>query len=334
MKTSRILFFSLMLSVLFSCETEITFDGSVTDPELVVNCLACTDSVIRAEVSVSRFFLEQDGEFPTISNATVALYVNSVFKENLRHVEKGLYQSNYIAAEGDVLRLNVTAPGYDPVEGVVSIPMATFGFQIDSTITRSDTVPIMGGYYVDEMNPGSNQSTDTVGVSWANIHQYKISFTDPAGEKNYYRLVMQESNKVGNYVMGNYLNEFDDIVFGTKNNNLDGIFTESEYDRYNVFSDDLIDGKAHTITINYHQTFGVYFDHPEYKDTSMFYERSIILDLQAISKSYYLYLVSLKALDIADPFMSEPVQVFTNMNGGLGIMGARTNSLRKFVLPE
>lgn len=336
MKYSRSLFFFLMLSVLFSCETEIPFDGTVSDPVLVVNCIVCTDSVIRADVSVSRFFLDEDGEYPVISNATVALYVNGSHIENLSHIEKGMYQSNYKPLEGENIRLNVSALGYEPVWAEIGIPTATFGLHIDSTITKSDTSSLTEGYYGNNGygDIDSNPTPATVGVSWANIHKYKLTFNDPPGENNYYRLVMLESTQTGDYTYSNYLNDFDDIVFGSKNENLDGIFTESEYDRYTIFSDELIDGKSHTITINYHQRFNKYYDRPEYKDTSMVYERSVTFDLQAISRSYFLYLSSLKALAVADPFMSEPVQVYTNINGGLGIMGARTNSLRKFVLPE
>jgi len=335
MKYSRSFFLFLMLSVLFSCETEIPFDGTVSDPVLVVNCLVCSDSVVRANVSVSRFFLDNDGDFPFVSNATVALYVNGAFVENLSHVEKGIYQGNYKPIEGENIRLNVSASGYEPVWAEVGIPTATLGFQIDSTITKSDTSFItMGNYGNSYEDYVSNPTMETVGIRWANIHEYKLTFNDPSGEKNYYRLVMFESTKSGVYMNSNYLNDFDDIVFGTKNENLDGIFTESEYDRYNIFSDELIDGKTHTITINYQQEFNKYYEQPNNKDTSLVYERSVTFDLQAISQSYFLYLSSLKALAVADPFMSEPVQVYTNIKGGLGIMGARTNAVRKFVLPE
>lgn len=326
-----------MLSILFSCETEIPFDGTVTDPVLVVNCLACTDSVIRADVTVSRFFLDDDGEFPSVSNATIALYVNDVFEENLAHVEQGIYQSNYRPMEGDNIRLNVSAAGYEPVWAEVGMPLATFGFQIDSTITRSDTsLNVQGSNYYGggDGYDNTNIKLDTVGVRWSNIYDYKLSFTDPSGGNNYYRLVMLESTKMGEYSNSNYLNEFDDIVFGTKKDNLEGIFSESTYDRYNIFSDDLIDGKTHIISIKYNQNFMRNYNQPDFKDTTIIYERSVTFDLQTISKSYYLYLNSLKALEIADPFMSEPVQVYTNVNGGLGIMGARTNKQRKFILPE
>jgi len=330
MKPLHIPFLFLMLCALFACETEIPFDGTVTDEVLVVNCLACSDSVLQANISVSRFFLEDDGEFPTVTNATVALYVNGAFVENLTNSGLGLYKSNFKPVEGDTVRLTVSASGYEPVWAEVGFPIATKGFQIDSTITKTDTTALVessGGY-------GYEVKLDTVGVTYSYTHKYQIRFSDPPQESNFYRLIVREANTYLGYTNQNYLNNFDDIVFGTKKDNLEGIFTESEYDQYNIFSDELIDGKTHTITLNYDQSFNYYYNRPEYKDPTGKLERSITIDLQTISKSYYLYLKSLKALAMADPFMSEPVQVYTNVQGGLGIMGSRTNKQRKFVLPE
>jgi len=328
-----------MLGILLSCETEIPFNGNETNPVLVVNCLACTDSVIQATVSASRFFLSNEDEFPAVTDATVALYVNGIFIENLTNMGLGYYRSNYIPAEGDVVRLNVSATGFEPVWAENAFPIATTGFQVDSTITKTDTIPLVNGNYYNYGGGGGggdygNPTWDTIGTTFSYIHEYKVRFSNPGGVPNYYRLVVHGQTVANGYPLVNsYLNNFDDIVFGTKNNNLEGIFTESKIDRYNVFSDELIDGKTHTITFTYAQPFNTFID-SLYKSYTVGDERSVTIDLQSISKSYYLYLVSLKALESSDPFMSEPVQIYTNINGGLGIFGARTHQLRKFILPE
>lgn len=338
MKHFSTIFFFLMLSILLSCETEIPFNGAETNPVLVVNCLACTDSVIQATVSASRFFLSNEYEFPAVTDATVALFVNGIFTENLTHTGLGIYRGNYIPAEGDVVRLNVSATGFKPVWAENAFPIATTGFQVDSTITKTDTIPLVNGNYYNYGGGGGgdygNPTWDTIGTTFSYIHEYKVRFSNPGGVPNYYRLVVHQQTLANGYPLVNsYLNNFEDLVFGTKTNNLEGIFTESKTDRYNVFSDELIDGKTHTITFAYAQPFYTIID-SSYKSWTVGDERSVTIDLQAISKSYYLYLVSLKALESSDPFMSEPVQIYTNINGGLGILGTRTNKLRKFILPE
>ncbi len=334
MKNISTLFYFLMLSILLSCETEIPFNGTETDPVLVVNCLACTDSVIQATVSASRFFLSNDNEFPAITNATVALYVNGVFTENLTHTGLGAYRSNFIPAEGDVIRLNVSATGYEPVWTENAFTFAVAGFQIDSTITKTDTIPLLIGDYYGGSGDYGFPTGDTIGTTYSYIHEYKIRFSNPAGEPNYYRLVVHQQTFAKGYPLVNsYFNDFDDLVFGTKNTNISGIFTEAKIDRYNVFSDELIDGKTHTITFSYAQPFNTFID-TSYKSFTVGDKRSLTIDLQSISKSYYLYLLSLKALGNSDGFMSEPVQIYTNINGGLGIFGTRTIHPREFILPE
>jgi len=335
MKILNILYILLIFGILLSCDTEIQFNGKVTEPVLVVNALACTDSIIHTKVSLSRFFLDQEDDSPPVTDATVALYVNGTFRENLVHFKKGEYLSTYVTVQGDVIRLNVSAPGQESVWSETTVPLATADFQIDSTIVKSDTSLLI---YTVSDNPYEYNSTyhfDTVGVTYNYTHTYKVSFSNPVGVSNYYRLVVNNMTTFNGRISTiEYRNDIEDIVFGSGKNNLDGLFAETGDDPYNVFSDELIDGTTHTITFKYQQDFNRIDNRPSYVDSTIHYERSVTVDLQSISRAYYLYLKSLKALGLADPFMSEPVQIYTNIDKGLGILGARTHQLRKFVLPE
>lgn len=326
----------MLFGTLLSCETEIEFTGKVTEPVLVVNSVVCADSIIHTNVSLSRFFLDQKDDSPAVTNATVALFVNGTFQENLTHTQKGAYISRYVAAPGEVLRLNVSASGHESVWSETTVPLPTADFQIDSTIVKSDSSLLVEAVYDGPNGPyGPAFHYDTVGFTYNYIHTYKIHFSNPSNISNYYRLVVSNQISVnGNSSYISYKNDVQDIVFGSGKNNLDGLFAETGYDPYNVFSDELIDGTMHTITFSNKQDFNRYDKRPTNMDTTINYERSLMIDLQAISREYYLYLKSLKALGLADPFMSEPVQVFTNVDKGLGIFGAYTHKFRKFVLPE
>ena len=59
--------------------------------------------------------------------------------------------------------------------------------------------------------------------------------------------------------------------------------------------------------------------------------QEITINLQKISHSYYLYLQTRAGIK-TNTFFAEPVQVYSNIDGGLGIMGSYTNSLVKFTL--
>lgn len=337
MKPYYTLYLILLIGFFASCETEIPFEGKVTEPVLVVNCLACSDSLIQVNVTASRFFLTDEDTFSLVPNATVALYVNGQFTENLTNLGQGRYQSTHVPSVGEQIRLQATAPGFEPVWAEATLPLQALGFSIDSTITRTETqyLVVGGGSYGGGYDGGYNGGygdlqLDTVGLTYSNIHQFKIHFQDVPVVKNYYRLIVKETSSVKGYDYINYQNSFDDLVFGEKKNNMDGMFSESEYDVYSIFSDELIDGKAHTITVYSAKAYNTYYLPTDTTNA----KKTVSIDLQSIDESYYLYLKSLKALDIADPFMSEPVQIFTNIQGGLGIAGARTNQLRSFVLAE
>lgn len=333
MKRLNLLFLLLALSMLMACETEIPFNGAVTDPMLVVNSIACSDSVLNVQVSASRFFLSSETTFPAVSNATVALYVNGVFTENLALVGDGRYQSNYVGKEGDAVRLDVSAAGFKSVSAETAFPEAVSGFQIDSAIVRTDTVPFGGSGY---LGGGITRPTvDSSILTYSYIHQYKIHFSNPASRPDYFRLVVKQANPKDGIFYGNsYVNDFNDIVFGNKDNNVGGMFRDNGRDHYNVFSDELIDGDTHTISFSYTQSYMIYSDSTVYKPDLPDADWTLTIDVQAISKSYYLYLNSLKTLQSSDGFMSEPVQIYTNVKDGLGIFGTRTIHPKTFVLPK
>jgi hypothetical protein len=328
MKNFSIIAILLMFCIFTSCETEIPFNGTVTDPVLVVNCITCTDSIVKANITASRFFLTNQENFKNVDSVTVALFINGTFKENLIDSGLGDFKSQYVTVEGDLVRLNVSAKGFESVWTEAPLPSRAANFQIDTTITRTNTSYLFNVQY----DPGSssNIASDTLGVTYSDVHQFKICFSDPLETTNYYRLIVKETSTINGYTNVLYQTGIDDIVFGTKKNNMDGIFSESKNDKYNIFSDELINGNTHTITVYCSKPHDMYFDRPIPQELEM----SVDIDLQSISRSYYLYLNSLKALDEADPFMSEPVQIYTNVNGGLGIMGARANQHRSYVLAE
>lgn len=321
--------FVLMASILISCETEIEFNGKVTEPVLVANCISCTDSTLKVKITASRFFLSNGSTFKTIEDATVSLFVNGTYRETMTMSQSGVYDSKYVAKTGDVIRLNIEASGYESVWTQETIPQIA-NVQIDSSMISVDSSALTtSGYYnYDQYIPG-----DTIGSTYNYKYKYAIRLNDPSNQTNYYRLVAVFKYKYGSYeAYGRYINDFNDVVFGTNKDNMDGIFSESGIDYYNVFSDELIDGKTHTLTFTDEFSGIRYFDE-NYNPSESEIEKSITIQLQSISKSYYLYLKSLAALDNAESFMSEPVQIFTNVQNGLGLLGAKTIYSRKIILP-
>jgi hypothetical protein len=334
---------SLLTILLVACETEISFSGKETAPVLVINDLACSDSALEVTITASLFFLSEKNEYPKITDATVSLFVNGMYTEDLQHSGEGVYKSTYRPKEEDLIRLEVSAPGYASVNTEDVFPRRVSDLQIDSTITKSETSLLVYQSWVLEGNEYI-PFNDTVGVTYTLTHRYSIRFSNPPGKNEYYRLVAKTmttlaSSSGSSYEWNTgYITGFDDIVFGTQSDNgMEGVITESENDAFDLFTDELIDGTTHTITFEYDQTIYVYDNDTSGIYTDSYnqetYQHSIIIDLQAISKDYYLYLKTYNSFMNSDTFLSEPVQIHTNVENGLGIFAARTGQPVRFVLP-
>lgn len=319
----------VLLGGLFSCENEIPFDGTETKPMLTLNCFLITDSAVTASLSSSRFFLDNSNVFKPVTNATVLLWVNGQPEDTLENRLDGSYVSTYRPVAGDKIRITASAPGFEKVSAEEDIRPQNSLFEVDTLTEINKVTPISYEVY----NPETQQyEMKQVGTIYDYLHRFKIRFRDPKGTENFYRLIAKVTTLYSSgYSSENYLSDFDDIVFGSDRGNMDGAFDEesSEYNYYNIFSDELIDGKDYYLKFEFKQ--GIYkFTEPGLNDIS---KRYITIDLQPISKSYYRFLKSLQALDQADEFMSEPVQVYTNVNGGVGIVGAITSQQKVIVLP-
>lgn len=336
MKRIFLPFSIFLVLVLVSCETEIKFDGPLTDPMLTVNCLACTDSTIHAEITASRFFLDNRTSFTKIEDATVNLFVNGSLREQLVHQGEGSYSGNYIVQEGDLIRLNVTASGYHDVWTETTVPKSVTQFQIDTTFAKQDSSFILEGKYTEYGNSGyEGYNWDTVGVNYNRMLIYKVRFANVPGVREYYRLVIYREYVNGQYSsISEYKNDVEDIVFTSKKEGLDGLMEETGYDPFQVFTDELIDGTTHTITFTSRKSLNAYYDNRQNLPENKRSGENLVVDVQSISKDYYLHLTSLKARNASDPIMSEPVQIYTNVRDGLGLLGARTHKLQKIDLTK
>lgn len=333
MKHHGILSFILLTFTFLSCETEIPFDGPLSDPALTVNSLVCADSTIRVDLNASLFFLDNRSDFPKVSNASIDLFVNGTFKEQLVNAGEGAYYSNYVATEGDLIKLSVTAPGYPAAWSEATVPMAVSNFAVDTTLTKVDSTYIGSGWYTNGEN--GEYKMDTIGITYNRTLRYNVQFKNRANIKEYFRLVIyREMIYNGQAYSNEYKNDVEDLVFSNKKEGLEGLMEETGYDPYQVFTDELIDGVAHTISFTFTSSRNWYYDNRQNSEAYKSYQENLVIDVQSISKDYYLYLKTLKALGLSDSFMSEPVQIYTNIHQGLGLLGARTHQLRKIDLTK
>lgn len=336
----KIIYILIIALITAGCEKTIDFNGKLTTPMLVVNSIIAPDSTIVAEVSSSRFFLDENNGTKYIENADLKLIVNGVDRGKLvKYPSIGTYGTDYKVSAGDEVKIEVSAPGFAPVSGLTKIPLQPTILAVDTSSTSQKRFD----YYYNGYN---NAELDTVG-EYRELHfRFKMKFQDKGKEKNFYRLVVKQRtyyNK-NNPPSGGLINEndyveryffsFDDVIFQNQNQNqlggLEDIFggSGSSY-YYNVFSDELIDGKEYDIQFSdYIRLDQVKYEKSPYEyDTSNPEKTVYLIYLHEISPDYYWYVKSMvSASNVGDNPFVEPVQVRSNIENGIGIFTSFTSS--------
>jgi hypothetical protein len=326
MKNKLFLYIALVLTAfLFACEKEIEFNGDEIKTKLVLNGLLSPDSTVKINLSESRFFLD-DNPIKIINNATVDLWKDGIKIENLSNTGAGNYVGTYIPKIGDNIRITASCDGLDPVESSTEIVTPTPIISVDTINFREERVYFQ--YHEDEIIYIDSSSY----FSMINFDM-DITFKDPKDIPNYYNinlyLKFYYSDGDSSNLQINYLSN--DLVFQKVNNGID-ILEDNGYLESTLFNDDLLDGKEYKLKIktNGYNEIGIYYSN--YGDQIV--RREIIVELQSLSYSYYMYMKTRDAnLNMNDLFeyFTEPIQIYTNIKGGIGILGSYSSSV--YVIP-
>lgn len=324
----------LSLLSLISCIKEIDLESLRPDPTLVVNCVAITGDPLTVSVSRTWFFTD-DHPNVVLDKAEVNLFVNGVFKERMRFQEgdeafntNGYFTSDFIPVKGDRIRVEAFYPEY----GVASA---------ETVVPEPAQVLKAGVTYVPA---GSHLSAI-----------YQVTLQDNSSEENYYLLRMEEGIPVFDGIAKEYTGEYKwfpanpnyatEPVFGQSLTALDQILGNDRITEYGgiVFSDELINGQAYTLRLtdeHYYKTY--YGSYPlrivpdsigmedlNEEDYLPIPPMHLRVHLYAISADYYRYLKVLqdKEMDsvanaLIDGGLAEPIRVFSNIDGGVGILGS------------
>ncbi|MDR2968661.1 MAG: DUF4249 domain-containing protein [Tannerellaceae bacterium] len=331
-----------LYSVLFSgCEWTVDMEEMRPAPRLVLNSVVRTGEPVTARVSRTWFFTEENPNV-VIPDAEVSLHINGQYVETLAWTEgdkekneQGYYQAAYTPKAGDRIALTAAREGYVTVSAEVVVPVFAPVFKVEDRIT--------GILYDGDIRFNAER-------------QLRVTFKDNPGEKNYYMFFCEieyyaKDSTDNMALMGwDYLNASyeDEPLFSGQKNGLEEIVG---YDRVSgrygrVFTDEQINGKEYTLRLpNINSAFemdyiyngveGDYGHLPNHLpndiliDTIISPIRHYRVSLQTISESYYRYMKALIEMedtslhgDLIDVGLAEPISIYSNINNGLGILGA------------
>lgn len=287
----------VFLLSLTACIKEIEFKSKDIKPRLVVNSKIQPDSIFLVNVSHSLNVLDQ-ASINFISNAVVKLYDgNGNFIEDLIHQSEGDYSSPSLLQPqvGNSYRIVVSSGTYESVESSTLIPAA-----VASTISDTATVSINNG----------------------EAFKFKIRFTDPTTAGNYYMIKVYQFYY--NYIydgMGNIIDstaELNPTWISSSSINVEDAGDINTTKRALFTRDHLYNGQQAEIEVYIPTYWGGSIGNTSY-----------ILEFSSCTEEYFLYTQSLlKYYETEyDPF-AQPVQIFSNINKGIGIFAGFNPDLK------
>ena len=303
-----------------SCEKVIDFDPGEIDPYVVMVSKPQADSLVTVYLSYSHFFLEDASFSKQIENGAVVMEVNGVpipgtFVESIGG--HGYYSINVCPQPGDSLRLTATVPGYDKIVTAATCVPARPQMEITD-------------YIID--------TTESYYSEWDSLwyHDYlyfkiKVKVKN-CGPKDYYTLSLKTPPNYS-YGAGNTSSEWDtneanmetvyfevnDPIVNTQNleDVLDGYDGSFSGGQMAFSSEDFVDGE-HEFSIEFTYYNG-YSNNG--KDITKI---PVLLKISSVSQELYLYEKTTSQQSDLDDLFGEPVQVYCNIEGGIGIFGGKS----------
>lgn len=278
-----------------SCETVVNIDIPLEKPKLVVNSLFTPDSVWQVQISLNRHILTDLPFFPAVEDAKVGVYdYNDQLISTLEHIGGGVYRADTSPSPESSYTLKVETVTDPNTFAISQIPVVV---PITSVEVVSDTsnFPFMNEEIV-----------------------MKVNFSDPT-EKNYYLLkVLHEGYYIDNRTKDtvNYRSEMNFTP-------VDPAY-ENDYDSRTgmLFNDNLFNGKDYRFLMKINPSILMH--------GNQYNAWHVDFILFSVSEAYYQYFTSKNLQDYTrgDPF-AQPVQVFTNVENGLGIFAGYSASVFK-----
>lgn len=284
-----------LLLGLCGCEKIVEFKPKNITPYVVVMSRPVADSLVSVELSYSQFFLS-NWEFEPVKDAQIRLLRNGT-AVSLLDAAEGSYTFDCRPQAGDSLELHLDVPSYAPIHAGTRVPQKP-SVEAELLVDTSDVYRCRC--------------------------QLKVKLHDPAGA-DFYRLSVDcwrwYINPKGDtvYVPDYVVLYTNDMVFtdvSSLDYLLDGGETEASERRF-LFSDELFNGRTYTMTFS--------FDIYDYDVPYDFKMHPLQLRVASFSKDLYRYQRTKEASYSNIDFLSEPVQIYCNIDGGIGIFAASAN---------
>jgi len=334
---------------LAACTKPLPFQGEYEEPKLVVNCIATPGEPIKAVVYKSDFVYDTITDYAMPEGTQAFLFINGVSKGEMQLKGDTTYYDylnppvffikyhfthDYVPQIGDVVKISVTAPGFDEAEGSSDpLPNEPIGCFEDARITKWDTTRWRGYNVYDP----ENDTTITVWLTEYGKHvTVAIEITDPnPGALDFYCLEASMRFE-GSWTypdgseMDNNMGEleriyFNDPIIGTSTAELEdqfGINVGLGNRSKNTFNDATIDGGSYRMEIP--MVISTLF---KANDSISAY---VDIRLRHLTEGAYNYYSTATSGNSYSQYYSEPVSVYSNVKNGFGLVAGSNDKTISF----
>ncbi len=340
MKTNKIILLLFTLLTAFSCTKDIDISADVK-PFLVLDGHLTPDSLVKVRLSKSHFaYKYQDSKKLAINNAVVKLYVNDKFIQKMQSIDdEGSYIANYKPKADENIKITAERQGFETIEATTTIPKAPI-FQIKDTTER---------YYEGEKTwrEGFGKiNKDTLSREFNKTIKSHFLLTDLPNENYYFYKVFTLSYTLLRNQQTSQMDTVWKSIEHSKSYNLKKVipivqpedyindsfsFDDTDeadfFDGVTIFTDKMVDKTKVDMYFTFDYVVGIrryvndkFIDERPYADKK---EDKQEICLSSMSKDLYLFIKSLKKANKTEgsPF-EEPVQVYSNVKNGAGILGS------------
>ena len=291
--------FIISVLLLYGCERDVNFGEKEPAPKIVVNAVINAQSDTNL-IKISESVFDFSGQKPSVvENPEIHLNING--------------------KECNQLWL-------DTIIGVHAYYKFTSKLNIGDKIEFSAHTPKHGTVKGYDIVPANNVKIKKIDHSWfvkdgRGYLRLYVTLKDNPQERNFYRIVVrtkgdvvhpsiQEPNNI--WALKNIFID-DEMLF---HNPTETEEKGSAANFYRLFTDDLFQGKEYTLNIYIEEANAM-------DDTWIDYARQYVkVEIHTLSEKLYQNLHSQElATGTTGDVFSEPVKIYTNMQGGYGILG-------------
>ena len=361
MKSSLTLAIALGIAttILSSCTKDIDYKGPDSQPMFVMNCIVQDGETVRVNISRSVFFLDSfKSRYNPDGMTTVNVEINGENRLATWNEDDNVFTDSRIVHAGDIVHITASHPDYNSISATDTVPLPSNCYFTHSKKLYSTKKSPYDIFSSDDDSSFDDSGVDSIWVVDIDIDDREnipdfyylsimptITFVTDYYEGGpldtvvvpiHYRIPSKTRILLGeNDDATSFFEEYDEengISYGVSR----FIFPDQHIKDGSLLSFEILMEKPDTISgllyYDYSQYDGEYDNEENQHNyngivTAGHIHGDIVytlnVSLHTLSGAYYYYHKSVEDFAHSDvTLMSEPVTVISNVNGGVGILGA------------